>query len=174
MAPGCCRCGRVAPSPGRSRPGAGPARRHVLLFGVGAGEEAVGAEQLAAERADAVAVAHPSPQARRAHRLRLAPGAPQRWARSGPVALPGSSPHPPHLHVHLHAGPPPVRLPGAGGVRLRPEATLPGPGTRGESKRGGLEGGQKLFVLSHRTIGLEEALKFICFLPPAVGKDATC
>uniref|UniRef100_A0A8C3BHI5 Regulation of nuclear pre-mRNA domain containing 1B n=1 Tax=Cairina moschata TaxID=8855 RepID=A0A8C3BHI5_CAIMO len=56
---------------------------HVVLLRVGAGEEAVGAEQLAAERADAVAVAHPPPQARRAHRLRLAPGAPQREADEG-------------------------------------------------------------------------------------------
>lgn len=68
------------PPPRAEQARRGPARRHVLLLGVGAGEEAVGAEQLPAERADALAVAHPPPQARRAHRLRLAPGAPQRYA----------------------------------------------------------------------------------------------
>lgn len=71
------------PPPRAEQARRGPARRHVFLLGVGAGEEAVGAEQLPAERADALPVAHPPPQARRAHRLRLAPGAPQRY--EGPV-----------------------------------------------------------------------------------------
>lgn len=47
----------------------------VLLLGIRAGEEAGRAQQLSAERADSVALAHPSSEARRHYRARLAPGA---------------------------------------------------------------------------------------------------
>ncbi|EDL06250.1 RIKEN cDNA 2610304G08, isoform CRA_a, partial [Mus musculus] len=58
-------------------------RHHVLLLRIGAGKEALRAEQLSAERADPLPVAHPPPQARRTHRLRVAPRAPQREADEG-------------------------------------------------------------------------------------------
>ena len=48
-----------------------------MMNSVGAGKEALRAEQLSAERADPLPVAHPPPQARRTHRLRVAPRAPQ-------------------------------------------------------------------------------------------------
>lgn len=48
-------------------------RRHVVLLRVGIGEEIVGAEQLAAERPDAVPVDHPPPQTLGSHRQSVAP-----------------------------------------------------------------------------------------------------
>lgn len=48
-------------------------RRHVVLLRVGIGEETVGAEQLAAERPDAVPLDHPPPQTLGSHRQSVAP-----------------------------------------------------------------------------------------------------
>lgn len=53
-------------------------RRHVDLLGVGPGEEAVGAEQLSAERPDSVAVDHPPPQTRDPDRQSVAQRAEER------------------------------------------------------------------------------------------------
>lgn len=58
--------------------GSSSSTRHVGVLGGGAGAEAVGAEQLSAERADAEPVAHPPPQALGAHRQRVGAGAAQR------------------------------------------------------------------------------------------------
>lgn len=57
----------------RSRTG-----RHVVLLRVCPGKEAVGAEQLAAERPDPVSVDHPPPQTLGPHRQSVAPRAEER------------------------------------------------------------------------------------------------
>lgn len=55
-----------------------PARGHVVVFRGGAGEEAVGAEQLAAERPDFISVDHPPPQTLGSHRQSVAQRAEER------------------------------------------------------------------------------------------------
>uniref|UniRef100_A0A8B9VHV4 Regulation of nuclear pre-mRNA domain containing 1A n=1 Tax=Anas zonorhyncha TaxID=75864 RepID=A0A8B9VHV4_9AVES len=72
-----CRGGAAGPCRVRGEGGGGSSTRHVGVLGGGAGAEAVGAEQLSAERADAEPVAHPPPQALGAHRQRVGAGAAQ-------------------------------------------------------------------------------------------------
>lgn len=54
-------------------------QRNVVLLWAGPGEEADGAEQLAAERPDFVSVDHPPPQTLGPHRQSVAQGAEKRW-----------------------------------------------------------------------------------------------
>lgn len=68
--------------PSRARPG------DVGVLWGGAGAEALGAEQLAAERADPEPVAHPPPQALGAHRQRVGAGAAKRWGLARPPPPP--------------------------------------------------------------------------------------